>query len=36
MSPKKAHRQKSMQFGTEGYLTDEMFNQQFKPNLDTT
>ena len=36
MSPKEreAHRQKSMQFGTEGYLTDEMFNQQFKPNLD--
>ena len=36
MNPKEreAHRQKSMQFGTEGYLTDEMFNQQFKPNLD--
>jgi hypothetical protein len=33
MSPKEreAHRRKSMQFGTEGYLTDEMFNQQFKP-----
>ncbi len=33
MSPKEreAHRQKSMRFGTEGYLTDEMFNQQFKP-----
>jgi hypothetical protein len=33
MSPKEreAHRIKSMQFGTEGYLTDEMFNQQFKP-----
>jgi len=24
-----AHRQKSMQFGTEGYLTDNMFQQQF-------
>jgi len=36
MSPKEreAHRQKSMQFGTEGYLTDEMFNQQFTPKLD--
>ncbi len=33
MSPKEreAHRRKSMRFGTEGYLTDEMFNQQFKP-----
>jgi len=32
MSPeeREAHRRKSMQFGTEGYLTDEMFNQQFK------
>jgi len=36
MSPKerKAHYEKSQRFGTEGYLTDEMFNQQFKPNLD--
>jgi hypothetical protein len=36
MSPKEreAHRQKSMQFGTEGYLTDEMFNEQFTPKLD--
>ena len=33
MSPeeREAHRRKSMRFGTEGYLTDEMFNQQFKP-----
>ena len=33
MSPKEreAHRRKSMRFGTDGYLTDEMFNQQFKP-----
>lgn len=32
MSPeeREAHRRKSMRFGTEGYLTDEMFNQQFK------
>ena len=31
MSPKEreAHRQASMQFGTEGYLNDEMFNEQF-------
>ena len=31
MSPeeKEIHRQKSMQFGTDGYLTDEMFEQQF-------
>ena len=31
MSPKEreAHRQKSMQFGTEGYLTDSMFENQF-------
>ena len=36
MSPeeRKAHYEKSQRFGTEGYLTDEMFNQQFKPNLD--
>jgi len=36
MSPKEreAHRQKSMQFGTEGYLDNEMFSQQFKPGLD--
>ncbi len=31
MSPeeREAHRRKSMQFGTEGYLNDEQFNQQF-------
>ena len=31
MSPEEraAHRQKSMQFGTEGYLTDDMFEKQF-------
>lgn len=26
---REAHRQKSMRFGTEGYLTDEMFDEQF-------
>ena len=36
MSPeeRKAHYEKSQRFGTEGYLTDEMFNQQFTPKLD--